>query len=488
MSLYNGPIRADKDREFYLGHSVKALAGRWQKGKDVYWYTREKDGQSSSIQDEIKAVKAKEEEAMLEALGLKPKSVKPLAPAALDKNEMAKLLKRGGDEEEEAAGVGSSGALGVPGVDAGDKVAGLGFAKARAALGMSATTPKGGQTGSLVQDMEAGGTLVGVGISSAPPAGAAAAGHASARVGQGALPGPPPLDTAAAMLALVRAGVKLSKEQLRGLSVADQRVVKKFKKEVKKAKKEAKKQKKDKKRTKSSSSEGSSDEGDEGGVPSENLAFKDRGMRRGHGDNVAAHGPYRTTHASRGDADRSYARQDAGQSPRRRHVSCDNERHISNEHDGHVRDKYEKRTQDEGSRGSRDEDNRRMQQSFLRDENRRAREGRGRDSEHVEESRRRSPSPDDHGGRRHADIRVAREVVRHRSRSRSRSASRRETAFRRKRHDSRSPPPPQNRDHLQKRSEEEEDRNDLRHNERVDREDRRQHSGQQSVRLRHDSP
>ena len=48
MSLYNGPprpgargggdqfnwenVKNDKDREFYLGHSVKALAGRWQKG------------------------------------------------------------------------------------------------------------------------------------------------------------------------------------------------------------------------------------------------------------------------------------------------------------------------------------------------------------------------------------------------------------------------------------------------------------------------
>ena len=59
-------VKADKDREYYLGHSVKALAGRWQKGKDVYWYTREKDGGGSSLQDEIKAVKQREEEAMLE--------------------------------------------------------------------------------------------------------------------------------------------------------------------------------------------------------------------------------------------------------------------------------------------------------------------------------------------------------------------------------------------------------------------------------------
>ena len=49
MSLYNGPprggnrggkdqfnwesVKGDKDREFYLGHSVKATTGRWQKGE-----------------------------------------------------------------------------------------------------------------------------------------------------------------------------------------------------------------------------------------------------------------------------------------------------------------------------------------------------------------------------------------------------------------------------------------------------------------------
>ena len=28
-------VKSDKDREFYLGHSVKALAGRWHKNRDV---------------------------------------------------------------------------------------------------------------------------------------------------------------------------------------------------------------------------------------------------------------------------------------------------------------------------------------------------------------------------------------------------------------------------------------------------------------------
>ena len=29
-------VKADKDREFYLGHSVKATTGRWQKGGAVH--------------------------------------------------------------------------------------------------------------------------------------------------------------------------------------------------------------------------------------------------------------------------------------------------------------------------------------------------------------------------------------------------------------------------------------------------------------------
>ena len=45
---------------------------------------------------------------------------------------------------------------------------------------------------------------------------------------------PPPLNTPAAMLAMARAGVKLTREQLKGLSGSDRKAAKKARKETKK--------------------------------------------------------------------------------------------------------------------------------------------------------------------------------------------------------------------------------------------------------------
>ncbi|XP_035212489.1 multiple myeloma tumor-associated protein 2 homolog [Stegodyphus dumicola] len=63
-------VKTDKHRENYLGHSLKAPVGRWQKGKDLSWYAKERKNESlvQAEKSELAAIKKAEEEAMLIAL------------------------------------------------------------------------------------------------------------------------------------------------------------------------------------------------------------------------------------------------------------------------------------------------------------------------------------------------------------------------------------------------------------------------------------
>ncbi|TCD63376.1 hypothetical protein EIP91_005607 [Steccherinum ochraceum] len=66
-------VSADKDRENYLGHSINAPTGRWQKNKDVHWYSRDQKDGEEERRAEIQRVKEAEAEAMAAALGFAPK-------------------------------------------------------------------------------------------------------------------------------------------------------------------------------------------------------------------------------------------------------------------------------------------------------------------------------------------------------------------------------------------------------------------------------
>ncbi|PAV18933.1 kinase phosphorylation [Pyrrhoderma noxium] len=65
-------VSADKDREHYLGHSINAPTGRWQKNKDVHWYNREQNQDDDAKRAEIQKIKKAEAEVMAQALGFAP--------------------------------------------------------------------------------------------------------------------------------------------------------------------------------------------------------------------------------------------------------------------------------------------------------------------------------------------------------------------------------------------------------------------------------
>ncbi|KZZ98429.1 Kinase phosphorylation domain protein [Moelleriella libera RCEF 2490] len=79
-------VAASSHRENYLGHSLKAPVGRWQKGRDLNWYAKADDDAGpggSSIEtgeeraarekkEELRKIKQAEEEAIARELGLPP--------------------------------------------------------------------------------------------------------------------------------------------------------------------------------------------------------------------------------------------------------------------------------------------------------------------------------------------------------------------------------------------------------------------------------
>ena len=89
-------VKNDAHRENYLGASVHAPVGRWQKGRDLLWYTRERGAAARAapeIQDEQAEIRMREDALMREALGLPP----PTAPQREPEKRPDASTRRGDD-------------------------------------------------------------------------------------------------------------------------------------------------------------------------------------------------------------------------------------------------------------------------------------------------------------------------------------------------------------------------------------------------------
>lgn len=58
--------------QHYLGHSINAPTGRWQKNKDVHWYSRDKQDTQDEKALEVKRIKQLEADALAVALYVSP--------------------------------------------------------------------------------------------------------------------------------------------------------------------------------------------------------------------------------------------------------------------------------------------------------------------------------------------------------------------------------------------------------------------------------
>lgn len=103
-------VESSTHREHYLGHSLMAPVGRWQKGRDLNWYAKgagdeDADGTSADVaakerKEEIRKIKEAEQDALARALGFDVAPRNPNAEALANDNDVKKILKEATEDDE----------------------------------------------------------------------------------------------------------------------------------------------------------------------------------------------------------------------------------------------------------------------------------------------------------------------------------------------------------------------------------------------------
>ncbi|KHJ36043.1 putative kinase phosphorylation protein [Erysiphe necator] len=111
-------VTTSQHRENYLGHSIMAPVGRWQKGKDLSWYAKSDNNsikEGETIEDkrirerkeEIRRIKDAEEDALARALGLPVKERNTTGSNAITLGEVNKAVREAGVGEDDEIDTGS---------------------------------------------------------------------------------------------------------------------------------------------------------------------------------------------------------------------------------------------------------------------------------------------------------------------------------------------------------------------------------------------